>query len=277
MIRTTSTMAATNEVLLIPHALASEVTIGGLNAPSLRLAVVLTTLAFHGPNGEWSIVKPDLELRAGVVLDNASKLLEPLRAAVIEKGEETAPLFDVLEYEPGARFKSAGVIKVRLTFLAREMLYSQHNTVRLPIDELRTYSTAPGIILRLRLAARMQDVKSSQFDEWRLKPQDFPRTSVFGSYASLAIIRRQNAAGEETSYISLSRAETKLLKKGILEINTRSKGVQIDIVPIRTGSDRKSRWLAIELQTRRIHAGKAPLKPKLSDLNKRQKQPAIAR
>src|SRR5699024_6046661 len=85
MMKTTSTMPLTEELLIVPRALAAECTIGGLNAPSLRLAIVLATFAFHGLHGEWTIPKKELELRTKVVLDNAFKLLEPLEAATLEK------------------------------------------------------------------------------------------------------------------------------------------------------------------------------------------------
>jgi hypothetical protein len=276
-LKTTSTMAATKQVLRIPRALAAECTIAGLNAPSMRLAIVLASMAYHAPHGQWKVTKPELELWSDVVLDNAAKLLKPLETAVIEKEGVMINLFDQVDYEPGVRFKTAGLIKVRLSIVARDLLYSQDRIVRLPIDELRAYATVPGIILRLRLAARMQGVRTAMHDEWKLEPEDFANPSVFGSYAKIAVIRRENAAGEATEYVSLSRAEAKLLRRGVEEINTRSKGSRVEIVPIRTGDDPKSRWLAIELHTDRIVAGKRR-KRTMKDLGRksRRKQPALA-
>lgn len=272
---TTSRMSATGDVLKVPFTLASECTIGGLNAPSMRLAVVLATMAFHGHQGEWSINKPDLELRAGVVLDSAERLLAPVRGAILEKDDISVPVFERLEYEPGQRFKTAGVITARLSFMAREMLFSQQKVVRMPLDEFRAYSSISAVILRLRLAARLQDLKTSKNDVWRLKPEDLASTGVFGSYSKLAMITRTNAKGETAEYVSLSRAEAKLLRKGVDEINARSQGAKVDLVPIKTSAGPKSHGIAIDIITTRIFAGNAK-KPMMSDLNKRSKQPALA-
>lgn len=280
MTKNTTVHARTGDILLVPQVLASDATIGGLNAPSLRLAIVLATLAHHGHQGEWTIAKPLLEARAGVVLDNASRLLEPLIGAMLELKDATVPLFDVVDYTPGLRWKTAGTITVRLSFAAREMLYSQQNVVRLPLDEFRGYSTISGVILRLRLAARMQTLKTSQADLWRLSAEDFPLTGVFGSYASLAMIRRKNAAGDEIEYVSLSRAEDKLLKRGVAEINARSVAVTVKMTPRRTSPDKKARWSEITIETQRIHEVR-PAKRSLGDLHRAtkatKKQPALTK
>lgn len=273
--KTTSTMPATADILRMPQSLAAECTIGGLNPSSLRLALVLATMGFYGEHGAWTINKRDLELRTHVVLDNAERLIAPLRQAMLEKDDIVVPLFDSVEYEPGTRWKTAGMISVRLNFMAREMLFSQQKTVLLPIDELRAYSSLSGIMLRMRLAARMQAMKSSKLDEWRLGPEDFEKAGVFGSYAMSAQIRRSNAKGEIVEYVSLSRAADLLLKKGVAEINTRSTGVELTMIPIKMGDDANSRWKAIQLVTKRLSTGK-PAKKTMADLNKRSKQPALA-
>lgn len=273
--KATSTMPPTGDILRVPAALASECTIGGLNPSSLRLAVVLATLAFYGEHGAWTINKRDLELRTHVVLDNCERLIAPLREAMLEKVDSVVPLFDSVEYEPGTRWKTAGMISVQLSFAAREMLFSQQKTVLLPIDEFRAYSSLSGIILRMRLAAHMQALKTSKVDVWRLGADDFEKANAFGSYAASARIRRTNAAGETTEYVSLSRAADLLLKKGVLEIQARSTGIELTMTSIKTGDEANSRWKAIQLVTKRLSTGKPPKKT-IADLNKRSKQPALS-
>lgn len=275
--RISSTMPATGEALRMPKMLATDATIGGLNPSSLRLALVLTSMAFFGPEGQWTINKRDLEIRTDVVLDNAARLIEPLREAMLELDQSHVRLFDVIDYEPGTRWKTAGTITARLSVGARNLLYSNQETIKLPVDEFRRYASISGIILRMRLAGRMQSTKTAKFDQWQLKADDFAKTSVFGSYGASAMIKRTNAAGEIVEYVSLSRAEDKLLRKGVEEINVRSKGVRVEIKAFRNSAEPKSRLSEIYIETRRLHDAKPPQKPSLSDLNRRSKIPAITR
>src|SRR5687768_11055691 len=98
--------AATDEVLRIPYALASRGVIADLNAPSLRLALVLASMAYPGHNSRWTVAKPILEQLTAVVLDRTDLLLDPVRDAMLEIDGSEVRLFDRVDYAPGRRGKT---------------------------------------------------------------------------------------------------------------------------------------------------------------------------
>lgn len=285
--KSTSTMPITGEVLRVPSRLAETLVIDGLTPAQLRLAIVLVCLSAE--DGSWTIAKPILEAMSNVEMDNAFKILAPLEDAVLvtpatEKSpEQRSKLFELLDYKPGVRRKTAGMISVKIVHAARLMLLGQGRTVAIPADEFRLYGSLGGIMLRLRIAARMLKVKASKTDLWRLDAESV--AEAFGPIGSKWSISRQTKEGDQ-SYVSLARASQLFFEPGIDEINALTETMNIRLRALTLGDGPRARWKAIIVETHVLKViprkgDPAPVeKPRtMTDLNnvRESKLPAYAR
>lgn len=285
--KSTSTMPITGEVLRVPRRLAEALIIDGLTPAQLRLAIVLVCLAAE--DGSWTIAKPILEAMSNVEMDNAFKVLGSLEDATLilpatdKSAEQKSKLFELLDYKPGLRRKTAGMISVRIADTARLMLQSMGGVVTIPAAEFRLYGSLGGIVMRLRVGARMSKVKTSKTDVWRLDADSV--AEAFGPIGSKWSISRQTKEGDQ-SYVSLARASQLFFEPGIDEINALTETMNIRLRALTLGDGPRARWKAIIIETHAMQAVRrkgdpAPVeKPRtMADLNnvRESKLPAYAR
>lgn len=287
--KSVSPFPPSGELLRVPSKLADSLIIEGLTPAQTRLAVVLVALA--AVDGSWTIAKPWLERMTGIVMDNASKLLQPLEGAILfQPATSKLPargvrLFEDLDYRPGHRRKTAGLITARLTDAARLMLHGSAPVI-ISADEFRRYATIGGIILRLRLGARLGKLKGPQIDSWRLRPEDLE--TEFGEIAQRWQISRKSVSGDDQQYLSLSRASHLFFEPGCDEIDEVSETVSVQLRALTLGEGPRSRWKAIIIESRPLRvlhpatdpAPTAEKKPAaMSDLNnmRQERLPAYAR
>jgi hypothetical protein len=287
--KSTSPLPLSGELLRVPFRLAERLTIDGLTAAQTRLAIVLGILAAE--DGSWTIAKPILERMTGIVMNNARKILQPLENAMfVEPATDTRParhirMFDALEYAPGQRRETAGMITAKLTSSARHALESQGRIVTVPADEFRRYSSLGGIMLRLRLAAQLASTKGAKSAMWKLTADDM--ATAFGHHADKWVIGRKSVGGDDKSYVSLARAADLFFQPGIDEIAEVSETIHAELSALTLSDDARSRWKAIIIQSRPLHRARrktdplpaAPAKPSMSDLNntRRARLPAYTR
>ena len=286
--KSTTRFPETGELLRLPFQLADRLTVDGLaSAAQLRLALVLVSLSSAGP---WSIAKPLLEAMSGVVLDNATSILDPLLGAELVqpatkiKPERRARLFQDITYAPGTRHKTAGIISVTLSSPAMLLLHGAGRPVIVPADELRRYATMGGMMLRMRLGARLSKVKTAKSDTWRLRAEDL--TEVFGAQSKRWLVSR-TAGGEQKQYMSLRRAADGFFIPGMEEINGSSELMHVGMRALTLSEGERSRWKAIIIETKvlarvRMQDDPPPAEkpePKMSDLNNLRKErlPAYTR
>jgi hypothetical protein len=249
--------AFSEEVLSIPMGLCLGHTFAGLTGAQLRIALVLTALAAEEGSGFMTIDKPRLQSLTGVRLDNAHRTLAPIAAATIDGPREPvgdvmwhddiadAAWFDRIDYVPGIRHQTAGIIAASLSTPGSVALHRHGlGMIKIEADELSRYSSTYSILLRLYLGALMVETPKSP----RLRITADNLFSIFRSYSSVADIKRTTAADGETSYVSLSRAKEKMLSTAAEEINDLCPEFLIELIELRDGP----RIAAIDVKVRRL-------------------------
>ena len=248
-----------SEVTLnVPLAVASDIDLADLTAPSARLAIALISIA--DKSGRIDVLKRDLERVVGVRLDNASRLLEPVMHRF---------LADVT-YVRGEQGKTAGIITGRLSGELTYGLVGQSAGRTLPIaaDELRDYRSSAAITFRLRLAAAFAD-PATRVARWRITAEN--ATQCFGStVSSVAALTRDNSAGETVTSISLARAGKSVTLPAISDVNERAENLRVSASMLLDGDEsmQRRRWIAIDVEARRYQ------KLDLADLAKRARHKA---
>lgn len=248
-----------SEVTLnVPLAVASDIDLADLTAPSARLAIALISIA--DKSGRIDVLKRDLERVVGVRLDNASRLLEPVMHRF---------LADVT-YVRGEQGKTAGIITGRLS---GELTYglvgqSAGRTVQITADELRDYRSSAAITFRLRVGAAFAD-PATRVARWRITAEK--AAQFFGpTVSSVAALKRDNAAGEKVTSISLARAGKSIIMPAISDLNERAEGIRVTAKALLDGDDtlQRRRWIAIDVEARRYE------RVGLADLAKRARHKA---
>ncbi|SDG84023.1 hypothetical protein [Pelagibacterium luteolum] len=265
-----------------PFGLTNGVSLSGLTAPSMRVALALICQA--DGNGAFSITKPLLEKTCNVRLDNAHRFLNRPRDCQYEaQGEYLAPAFERIDYVQGERGVTAGIISGQLTMrFVEDLVRFKDNgvDVKLPVDELRMLSTIPGILLWLRLARERSEVLATPDDDGKrervlklaegsvcLRLQAEDAAAIFGQYTSRATVVRANADGEEFRSTSLSRIYEELVKPAVTDLWKAMPEWDVDARPVTSDRPLHGRaWKRIDLTM-------APLwkRPSLKELAKRTK------
>lgn len=233
-----------SDPITLPVALATGLVLQGLTAPSMRLALVL--IASASSSGRIDVLKPQLERRAGVRLDNADRSLNRPRSATIAVGEYETPVFAELDYTAGIQKRLAGIVRGQLSpELIGEIAHPRHGgrTVTVNAEELRRLDSVPGILLWLRLALDRQRGD----DRVLIHLTDETAATIFGGYVHRAAITRSNRDGEQFRATSLSRIYDDLVAPAVRDL-WGIEGSVVDAAPVVPAVRQRGRaWSAIEI------------------------------
>lgn len=237
-----------SDTISLPAALCDGLILGGLTAPSMRLALVLIATATGGP-GAFDILKPELERRSGVRLDNAHRSLERVRDATLPDGQRA---FDEISYHPGAQKRLAGIVRGLLSGPLLNAIADPRyagRTVEIDLKELRDCGTVPGILLLLKLAPERQ----GRANEIRLRLVDRDCAQLFGSYLDRAGVDAIDADGVVSRSTSLSRIYADLVTPAVTDLWSALDGYTIDAVPSVPVVQRRGRaWSHIDVVVTRL-------------------------
>ncbi len=233
-----------SDPITLPVALATGLVLQGLTAPAMRLSLVL--IASASSSGRIDVLKPQLERRAGVRLDNADRTLNRPRGATIAVGEYEAPAFAELDYQAGIQKRLAGIVRGQLSpELIGEIAHPRHGgrTITVDGEELRRLDSVPGILLWLRLALDRQRGD----DRVRIHLTDEDAAAIFGGYVQRAAITRTTADGETFRATSLSRIYDDLVAPAVRDL-WGIEGYVVDAAPIVPVVRQRGRaWSSIEI------------------------------
>jgi|TARA_A100001391_G_scaffold63912_1_gene39778 hypothetical protein len=188
---TNSRFQPTDAVLDIPLPLAETLYPSDLTASQLRAAIVM--LSRVNADGRFEILKTQLEAAAELRIDNGTRFLAPIIDSLIGGlSGDPEPWFDDVEYKPGIRRQTAGIITGTLSSYGHYHMRLDRGFVPIRVDEFRSYSSVHAILLRLRVGAwfhRQAGVKQIKI---RMQSEDV--YAIFGDYCRTA--RRQRPDGD---------------------------------------------------------------------------------
>ncbi|WP_417584365.1 hypothetical protein [Pelagibacterium sp.] len=235
----------TDAVIDIPLPLAQTLYPSGLSAPQMRAMIVL--LSRVNADGYFEILKPQLEEAADLRIDNATRFLMPLFESLVGNIAEPDLWFDDLQYIPGIRRTTAGVIKGKLSPAGGYHMQLDRGFVPIRVEEFRSYSSVHAILLRLRLGAWFHLNPGMKQMKIRMTAEDVH--DMFGDYCRAA--RRERPDGDYE--ITLGRLLASVLTPGAEQINAISDEFSVGLSAKRKASGAVGRALEfVEISANRL-------------------------
>lgn len=222
--------------MFIPVQIASELHSGTATAATWRIAIALLSVTHQ--RRDYYIDKPRMAKLASVRMDNAEKLLGPVRALALPNGE---PLFESIQYEPGVRRSLAGQISVVLSQAAAAMVIGPE--IEIDDDEFGRYSYATALTLRMRAGAE-QYRRGRKAVRWRLGVEG--ATELLGP----AVER----AGSQRGFVSLARAWHNAIEPAVIQVNDVSRAFRIVTTITQQSAVPGSPWLSVDLEAHRVNS-----------------------
>ena len=246
----------------LPMALALELHPGDVTASTWRIALAL--LSKYRGGQEYYTHKPGIAALAGVRMDNADRLLTPVRTMVDADGQ---PIFESITYERGRQKRDAGQITVTLTDAGIMLLRGQ--PIEIPDDELPQYSIATAMTLRLRIGAEHARV-GGKTHHWRLNSSS--AVDLLGTPVARAGAIAVAKSGEQYETVSLSRAWKNAIKPAVDQINGVCRDFRIIPTITRQTEVAGSPWISVDLDVHRVAAEKfrTPVRKSLRELGQDQ-------
>ena len=220
--------------MFVPLEIASKLHSGTATASTWRIAIAL--LSITRQRREYYVDKPRITRLAAVRMDNAERLLAPVRALTLPTGE---PVFESITYEPGVRRSLAGQIYVVLSPPTAAMVIGPE--IEIDDGEFGLYTHATALTLRMRAGAE-QYRRGHKAVRWRLGIDGV--TELLGP----AIER----AGLQRGFVSLARAWHNAIEPAVLQLNAVSKDFRVVPTTTQQSDVRGSPWLSVDLDAHRV-------------------------
>lgn len=248
--------------MLIPLQIASELHSGSATAATWRIAIAL--LSVTRQRREYYIDKPRIAKLAAVRMDNAERLLRPVRTLALPNGE---PAFESITYEPGVRRSLAGQINVVLSHAALSMVIGPE--IEIDDEEFGRHTYATALTLRMRAGAE-QYRRGHKSVRWRLGIEG--ATELLGP----AVER----AGSQRGFVSLARAWHNAIEPAVIQVNDVSKAFRIVTTITQQTEIAGSPWLSIDLDVHRVNSHdplRTQSRKSLKELGQREAYRAMVR
>lgn len=251
--------------MILPSLLATELHPGDATAATWRLTLALLSVA---RGTEYYTHKPGMAKLAGIRMDNADRLLDPVRLMTDRDGQ---PLFEHIIYERGRQKREAGQIMVKLRYPALELL--RGSPVEIDDEEFARYSIATALTLRLRIGA--EHIRAGgKVHHWRLNSDsavDLLGTPVQRAGAIEVV---KDGAAYET--VSLSRAWKNAMEPAIRQINDVSRDFRVLASVTRQSEVVGSPWVSVDIAAHRVASSsvetlRTPVRKSIRDLDRKER------
>jgi hypothetical protein len=248
--------------VFVPLQIAAELHSGAATAATWRIAIAL--LSVTRQRRDYYVDKPRIAKLAAVRMDNAERLLGPVRALALPDGE---PVFESIQYAPGVRRSLAGQINVVLSQAAAAMVIGPE--IEIHDDEFARYTYATSLTLRMRAGAE-QYRRGHKSVRWRLGIEG--ATELLGP----AVER----AGSQRGFVSLARAWHNAVEPAVIQLNEVSKAFRIVSTITQQTEVAGSPWLSIDLEAHRVSSSdplRTESRKSLKQLGQREAYKAMVR
>lgn len=246
----------------LPLVLTAELHPADATASTWRIAVAL--LSKYRGGREYYTHKPGIAALAGVRMDNADRLLTPLRSMADADGQ---PIFESITYERGRQKREAGQIAVVLTDAGLMLMRGQQ--VEIPDEEFPGYTIATALTLRLRIGAEYARL-GGKTHHWRLNA--YSAVALLGTPVARAGAIDVVKGGEQYETVSLSRAWKNSIEPAVDQINGVCRDFRIIPTLTRQSDTPGSPWVSIDLDVHRVAAEtiRTPTRKSLRELGQDQ-------